>query len=89
MNGIEPAEAEALKNGEIQAYNVAAQGEYSTHGGRRDHPQRRGHEASRRNIYEEAPQSWLCTPETAEECEEWETFPPEILNDYYKLWGVN
>jgi ribose transport system substrate-binding protein len=87
MNGIEPAEAEALKNGEIQAYEVSAQGEFSTMAAdaiirtaeKMEYPTK---------IYEESPQHWLCTPETAEECKEFETFPDGFLQQYEEFWGI-
>jgi len=87
MNGIEPAEAEALKKGELQAFNVGAQGEYGTAWADAIIRIAEGMKLPQKH-YEEIPQSWLCRPETAEECAEWETFPPEILEDYYELWGV-
>jgi len=88
MNGIEPAEAEALKNGEIQAYNVAAQGEYSTMAADAIIRNAEGLPFPQK-IYEEAPQSWLCTPETAEECKEFETFPHSFLEQMEKeVWNV-
>jgi ABC-type sugar transport system substrate-binding protein len=88
MNGIEPAEAEALKNGEIQAYNVAAQGEYSTMAADAIIRSAEGLPFPQK-IYEEAPQSWLCTPETAEECKEFETFPHSFLEQMEKeVWNV-
>jgi ABC-type sugar transport system substrate-binding protein len=88
MNGIEPAEAEALKNGEIQAYNVAAQGEYSTMAADAIIRSAEGLPFPQK-IYEEAPQSWLCTPETAEECKEFETFPHGFLEQMEKeVWYV-
>jgi ABC-type sugar transport system substrate-binding protein len=85
MNGIEPAEAEALKNGEIQAYNVSAQGEYSTMAADAIMRSAEGTPFPTK-LYEEAPQSWLCTPETAEECKEFETFPHSFLEQYFELW---
>jgi ABC-type sugar transport system substrate-binding protein len=87
MNGIEPAEAEALKKGEMQAYNVSAQGEYATMWVDAIAREEEGLPLPQK-IYEEAPQSWLCTPETAEECGEWETFPPEFLEKFEEVWKV-
>jgi ABC-type sugar transport system substrate-binding protein len=88
MNGIEPAEAEALKKGEIQAYNVAAQGEFSTMAADAIIRSKEGLEFPTK-VYEEAPQNWLCTPETAEECKEFETFPEGFLEDMEReVWGV-
>lgn len=88
MNGIEPAEAEALKKSEIQAYNVAAQGEFSTMAADAIIRSKEGLEFPTK-VYEEAPQNWLCKPETAEECKEFETFPEGFLEDMEKeVWGV-
>ena len=88
MNGIEPAEAEALKNGEIVAFNVAAQGEYATMWADAIARDAEGLPFPEK-LYEETPQSWLCTPETAEECKEFETFPPDFLEQFEKkIWKV-
>lgn len=88
MNGIEPAEAQALANGEMAAYNVSAQGEYSTMAADAIIRSKEGLEFPTK-VYEEAPQNWLCTPETAEECKEFETFPDGFLEDMEKeVWGV-
>jgi ribose transport system substrate-binding protein len=88
QNGIEPAEAEALKKGELAAYMVSAQGEFATmwadaiarHAMGLPYPTK---------VYEDTPQSWLCTPETAEECLEYETFPPGTLEEFEKkIWKL-
>jgi ABC-type sugar transport system substrate-binding protein len=85
MNGIEPAEAQALANGEMAAYNVSAQGEYSTMAADAIMRDKLGMKFPTK-VYEEAPQNWLCTPETAEECGEWETFPEGYIDGFYELW---
>jgi ribose transport system substrate-binding protein len=88
VNGIEPAEAEALKNGEIAAYNVAAQGEYATMAIDAIARSAEGLKFPQK-VYAEAPQTWLCTPATAEKCAEWETFPPGFLKKFEtQVWKV-
>ncbi len=87
MNGIEPAEGEALKKGEIQAFNVSIQGEYSTMAADAIIRLAQGLPLPQK-IYEETPQSWLCTPKTAEACLEGEPLPPGFLKQYEELWGA-
>jgi ribose transport system substrate-binding protein len=86
-SGIEAAEAEALKKGEIAAYYVSAQGEFSTAWADAIARDAEGLPLPAK-VYEEMPQGWLCKPETAEQCREWETFPTDFLEKYEELWGL-
>jgi ABC-type sugar transport system substrate-binding protein len=38
-------------------------------------------------IYGEMPQAWMCLPETAEECTEWQG-PPNLEEEFFKIWQV-
>jgi ribose transport system substrate-binding protein len=88
MNGIEKAEAEALKNEEMVAFNVLGEGELGTLAIDAIARDLQGLEYPSK-LYEELPQSWLCTPATAEECLEWETFPPGFLQKFEtEIWQL-
>ena len=87
MSGIEASELAALAKEEIKAYYVSAQGEFAT--GWADAIARESEGLPLpQKAYESLPQGWLCKPETAEECKEWELFPASMQEKWEELWHV-
>jgi ribose transport system substrate-binding protein len=86
MNGLETAEGEMLKRGEVAAFYVGGQTEYALMEVDAAARLAAGMKLPQKT-YEEAPQHWMCFPETAEKCTNWNG-PQNQEKEFEELWGL-